>query len=284
MVLAALLALSSATPAAAGAVGELTFAYVIDFASETLFLHTVEQPGILEPIAPLPNPAGDQALIGGCDTLQEDNRLLYCIETKNEALFFTVDVGDGTVNVLGPANALAGVFTALAVDPTTSVFYTVEVDLFANRALLYTVDPATGFATLVTADPITNVVGATGAAFDAAGQLYLYDTFTGNLLAVDKTTAVGTVIGPTGFESNFNASLDFSADGTCYLWGRDGTVNELRTCDPTTGATVLVGGVGVESPGGNLSLTGAALASPDQPIFSDGFESGDTVAWSGLVE
>lgn len=270
----------TADPVAAGS-GGTTHAYVVDVTTETLYRHDLDDPGILNPVAPLSSPGG--TIIGGCDTLSESSRLLYCIDASVPATLLTIDLDDGATTTLGsPDPGLLGVFTALATEPTSGTLYATAVDLVAGFSNLYTLDIQNGTPTLV--GRITNAAGVTAAAFDPAGQLYVYADESDFLVAVDASTAVGTVIGSTGFDSFFNVSLDFSADGTCYFWGRNALdINELRICDPSTGATIPVGDVGVTSPGGFLGLSGGALVLAPPVIFADGFESSDTSAWSASV-
>ena len=281
---ATLAALCAAAPAPAGAGPDgaaAAWAYVVEIDNDLLARHRLDQPGTLETVAPLISP--NQEFIGGCETLPSSPGLLYCIESPSppaSAAVFTVDLFDGTVTPLGLATADPfSIFTDLATDPTTGTLYATATGI--SFSLLYTIDAATGDETLV--GEITNVAFVTAAAFDNAGQLYVYEADNGNLLAVDKTTGAGTVIGPTGFPSaNNDASLDFAGDGTCYYWRLDGASGsiELHTCDPATGAATLVGAVGDVFPGGTPQITAAVVV---ELVFADGFESGDLSAWSASV-
>ena len=109
------------------------------------------------------------------------------------------------------------------------------------------------------------------------------------LLAIDKKTAAGTIIGPLGFNARFGQAMDFDhTDDTCYLFAFNGDSleGELRTCNITTGAATLVGLIGsTTNPGEFNQWLAGSVRTPDgdPPIFADGFESTDTSSWSSTV-
>ena len=110
-----------------------------------------------------------------------------------------------------------------------------------------TVDVATG---------ATSVVGTTGTfmtdiAFSPTGDLYGISF--SSLYAINKLTAVETLIGSLGTVSGTANALVFAADGTLYMAG-----NTLYTVNTGTGATASVGAIGFQS-AGDLAFVGGEL-------------------------
>ena len=109
----------------------------------------------------------------------------------------------------------------------------------------------------------------TDIAFSPSGELFGV-TFT-HLYRIDPTTAVSELIGSLGIDA-FNA-LDFAPDGRLFLASRNSTL--LRTVNTRTGATTVVGDMGVFSSGdlafdrssGNLFLS--AALSPNDNLSND---------------
>ena len=219
---------------------------------------------------------------GGFDTL-------YCVEGTGG--FFTVDSTTGVQTLIGTASVQEpdDVITGLASDPTTGTMYMVATSETtpgsgdcATDSGLYTIDLATGAATRIGAIPDLSCVIA--AAFDNSGQLYAYGVVSDNLVSIDKTSGASTIVGPLGFNANFAQGMDFdAATDTCYLFAYNdsapsGSEGELRTCDTTTGSTSFVGTLG--GVGSFSEISGAGIATSGAAVFVDGFESGNTSAWS----
>ena len=213
---------------------------------------------------------------------------LYCLEGSGGV--FSVDTTSGAQALIGVAATQApdAVFTGLASDPITGVMYAVATSESApgtgdcaDDSGLYTLDLTTAVATRV--GPIPDLSCVIAAAFDNSGQLYAYGVVNDNLVAIDKTSGASTVLGPLGFNANFAQGMDFDGStNTCYLFAYNndnapGFEGELRTCDPQTGSTLLVGGLG--APGAQSEISGAGIARPTG-LFIDSFESGDTSAWT----
>ena len=75
------------------------------------------------------------------------------------------------------------------------------------------------------------------------GTLFGTDAARGNLLSINPTTGVGTVIGPTGVMSVPALAIDPNT-GILYVGEGQGSPN-LYTVNPTTGAATLVGNTGL---------------------------------------
>ena len=236
-------------------------------------------------------PNGD--LVQGCDfDAFGDFDTLYCVEGGGG--FFTVDTTTGAQIPVGVAviQQPDDVVTGLASDPTTGVMYMVATSEStpgsgdcATDSGLYTIDITTAVATRIGTIPDLSCIIAAG--FDNSGQLYAYGVVSDNLVSIDKTSASSTVIGPLGFNANFAQGMDFdAATDTCYLFAYNddapgGSEGQLRTCDTSTGSTAFVGTLG--GAGSFSEISGAGIIGANALIFTDGFESGDTSAWSSTV-
>jgi len=116
------------------------------------------------------------------------------------------------------------------------------------------VETSTGALTLVGQ---TGLGGATpDIAFDIAGRLYGVKGGGGggtpppsNLIAIDKTTGAGTVIGLTGIDgiSGLGSQAFLAQAAKNVLYGSTGSAGggDLLTIDPATGAGALVGATGI---------------------------------------
>lgn len=252
-------------------------------APETLTTLSVLGPGGIGP---------NGGLVQGCDFDSAGGfATLYCVEGSGG--FFTVDTATGAQTLVGVAAVQDpdDVATGLASDPTTGIMYMVATSEStpgsgdcATDSGLYTVDLATAVATRIGTIPDLSCVIA--AAFDNSGQLYAYGVISDSLVSIDKTSGASTVIGPLGFNANFAQGMDFDAGtNTCYLFAYNddapgGSEGELRSCDTTTGATTFIGTLG--GVGSFAEISGAGIVASG-PIFVDGFETGDTTAWSGTT-
>ena len=240
---------------------------------------------------------------------------MYLIESRSDTLW-AVDVDALEAELLGPLGVdWTSGGLGLALDGTV---YGYNV---ADRGL-YTIHPATGVATFVGADlephgldgfeihPMTGqALGlgadneiweidlATGeatfvleetrsnfnfgnAAFAPDGSLYVADWALDRLLTVDPVTGAVTVVGPFTLNASM-ASLAYRTGEDVLYALRDFDQADLLRIDPETGTAPLVGAV-AGLPVGDVAYTAATFA--PQTVFEDGFESGDTTAWSATVE
>ena len=117
-------------------------------------------------------------------------------------------------------------------------------------------------AEAIAADPINNLVY--GLATGSNPILMSYDVVTDTWGVVGATVVADG--GKAGLAYDPSAKVLFAAD-------RDGSRNLYRI-DPTTGSTTWIGATGLSS--GNLGL-----AFVSGLLFADGFESGNSNAWSG---
>jgi hypothetical protein len=124
----------------------------------------------------------------------DDTDVLYGVSW--EGVLFTIQTETGTDTTVGPTERF---LVGLAFDPTDGTLY---ASAGARIDAIYTVDKGTGAATFIGS---TGLGGSTpDLTFDAAGNLYGIKGgggSTNHLISIDKSTGVGTVIGPIGFRS-----------------------------------------------------------------------------------
>jgi hypothetical protein len=163
-----------------------------------------------------------------------DATTLWAIQGVNRGV---IDLTTGVFTVLGtitgPLNA-AGL--TAAVDGTT--WYIVENQPATPgpaQAVLWVGDITTGIFTQV------GVIGPQlfiDISIDATNRLFGMEIATDSLFSIDTATGAGTLIGPTGFATNFAQGMDFDWTtnilyATLYTGGGTGTFASL---DLTTGA------------------------------------------------
>jgi hypothetical protein len=128
--------------------------------------------------------------------------------------------------------------------------------------MLWTIDRATAATTLV--GPISNSIAIIDIAFNSLGQLYGIDIATDALVAIDKTTGQGSVIGSIGFNANYASGLAFDLQtdvlyfATIEDFGGFNVVQEMWTVDTTTGAATLLGPVSTTP--GEIQVDAFAIA------------------------
>ena len=210
---------------------------------------------------------------------------LYSLDYFSNSLV-SVDTSDGTVTVIGSSIPLGGeTWTGLTYDFTTGTWYGSSTSIV--RSTLYTIDPATGTATVI--GEITGSPGNIDVSADNTGQLYGYDIVNDSWFSIDKNTGAGTLIGLLGFDANFAQGMDFDpATNICYMGAYNNSVGqgELRTVDITTGNTTLVGAFSSQevtamgipgSIGGWLSVapTSGTVAIGDSVLMATRFDATD---------
>ncbi|MCI0578513.1 MAG: carboxypeptidase regulatory-like domain-containing protein, partial [Chloroflexi bacterium] len=210
-----------------------------------------DTPGTLNVIGTI---GGDHFV--GADFLNGDFSTLYVLDDDADQ-FVAIDTATAGVTVIGTSTAAGEDWTGMANDPTGGVLYA-SSSACSISSSLYTIDVATGAATLV--GSIGSGTCIIGIAVDAAGQMYGVDLIADNLLSIDKATGTGTVIGSIGYDANFSQGMDFDeATGTLFLaaYNNSSGTAELRIADTATGNSTLVGPLGTP---GTLEMTTMAVA------------------------
>lgn len=143
-------------------------------------------------------------------------------------------------SLVGPTGARNGVDAGLEYDPSTATLYNMQGT--GGSSSLYTIDIATGAATLVG----TNAVFGDGLAIDSSGQAYTADfIFQDGLYTVDLNTGAATFVG--GFNiGNVSLQAGLAFDGSDVLWAitSGGAIYSIDTATgaATFSASVSVGG------------------------------------------
>lgn len=139
---------------------------------------------------------------------------------------------------------------------------------------LYTIDTATGAATLVGATGFSHV---TALSFDpTTGMLYghVSDTFGSGdtqLISINPLTGAGTLIGTTGIQS---PDMAFRSDGTLFAWSEfsDGgnQIDDLFVINKVTATATFVGesGTGTSSTGMAFDANGTLFLKPGNGLLT----------------
>lgn len=166
--------------------------------------------------------------------------------------------------------------TGLAFLDGQTPFYLSTSHDSSSESLLYTVDPASGAATLVGPMGVALMIEI---AINAEGAMYGHSVDTDSIYSIDPATGVATLVGPTGYDANFAQGMAFDrSTGVLYAWlYQGGGVNTFATIDLATGAATPV----ATPPLGEYE---GAITSPgiSDRIFRDGFDARmDTVLVHG---
>jgi len=197
--------------------------------------------------------------------------ILFAATGNNSANILAIDPHTGQEFLVG--NFGSGL--VMGIEFINGVLYgTYETLPTATASDLVIVDQSTGALTTIGSTGFQLVEGL---AYDRPNGV-LYGVTSGpaggDLITIDMTTGAGTLVGATGF--THVAALEFNHNG--LFAGIDmntgGTGGTLITIDPVTGAGTAVGQTRWSA------LTGLSFY---PLLFGDGFESGDTAAWSMTV-
>ncbi|MGC9361463.1 MAG: choice-of-anchor D domain-containing protein, partial [Candidatus Syntrophosphaera sp.] len=188
--------------------------------------------------------------------------------------YWLIDTATGAGTNLGNVGAA---LTGIAYDDNSGTLYGVGNNGVDN---LYTLNPATGLATLV--GTITGNTGGLiiGIAYDnTADILYAVDLGLDALFTVDPVTLVATMVGYLGIDLNYAQDIAFDQDtGNLYLAGYAGS-GALYWINTTNGAAYKIGDFqgGWEMTGFAIPF-GMELGVPDLTIGADG-----TLSWTAVT-
>lgn len=177
---------------------------------------------------PPPGPTGASSLLG--------------LNPGNGAIISSVLISDGT-NGISIAD--------LAVQPVTGVLYGIRspLDQLNGQGKLYTINKATGLATLVgdTGDYFASI------AFSPAGTLYMAsaDLNAGTMINTSLKTlnpANAAILSTVNAPEFYGALAVRPEDGV--IFAGNGDVHQLFTLNPNTGAETLIGDTGLNFVGG----------------------------------
>ncbi|HJU38344.1 MAG TPA: DUF4394 domain-containing protein [Tahibacter sp.] len=188
--------------------------------------------------------------VGTVDFRDGDYSTLYSLIGWNPAALITVATDDGQRADVGQSNAPGreGWF-GMTFDSTTGTLYGATSQFYLDydgnfycgpNAYLYRINPDVGTPRLI--GQVGNDLCLLDIATNANGEMFGIDTQSDALIAIDKTTGAGTVVGPLGVPITPYAGLDFDeAANVLYLavWNSASMQSELRTVDTTTGASTF---------------------------------------------
>ena len=193
--------------------------------------------GFLNSAAALTNFGPSSASLFGAMEF-DNNGVLYCIAVAVGSPLQTLDTTTGALTTLGSITGIGSEqVLGMSFNPVNNKMYISTITGALDN--LYTLDLTTRVATLV---------GNTGQnmfdiGFNSTGLCYGI-SITDNLISINPATAVGTVIGPIGFDANFIQGICFdrSTDTLWYAaYNNTAAAGQLRTVNLTTGATTLIG-------------------------------------------
>jgi hypothetical protein len=166
----------------------------------------------------------------------------YYIVTVEPALY-QLDPSTGAISLIGPITGMgADQPNGISYNPANSTYYMVSSNNF------FSLDISSRVATLVGA--LNNTGGLmVDLCFDASGTCYAYDLGLDNAYTVNVSTGNATLLGALGYDANYGQGMAYDFEtSTIYLsaFNNTTTTGQLRTMNPTTGATTLVTDWGFE--------------------------------------
>lgn len=209
--------------------------------------HTVTVTGNITNVIYADDVAGDGKLYG------LDNTGRSLVRVKNNG---AVEIVGGLVNI-----PVASTLSGLSWNSTTGKMHAIA------GVELYTVDLATGVATLVA--PITGMTTPIWIEIDNAGNAFSADITTDKLYSVNLSTAAATEIGNLGVNLQFAQEADFNKEtNQLYMASyTGGGVGGIYTINTSTGAATLVGDTTVD----NAEYTMFSIANTVEPVLNKAF-------------
>jgi hypothetical protein len=212
------------------------------------------------------------APVSGVDFRDGDFSRLYSLSggLGSQGLIY-VDPATGARSDVGPAEpGWRQAWSDLSFDSSNGALYAASVDFFVDddgrafcgpNSTLWRVNADVGTPRRI--GTIRSDGCVMGLATNANGEMFGVDTQNDTLLAIDKTTGAGTVVGPLGFNAQGQQGLDFDEkSNVLYLatLNLDSQQSELRSVDTLTGATTWLATVN-DGNGGFVDLISLALES-----------------------
>lgn len=216
--------------------------------------------------------AAQDAPVSGVDFRDGDfSRLYSLMGGLGSQWLLYVDPATGARGDVGPAEpGWRQAWTDLSFDSSNGVLYAATVDFYVDddgvaycgpNSTLWRVNVDAGTPRRIGAIRSDGCV--MGLATNANGEMFGIDTQNDTLLAIDKTTGAGTVVGPLGFNAQGQQGLDFDEESNVlYLatLNLDSQQSELRSVDTHTGATTWLATVS-DGSGDFVDLISLALES-----------------------
>ncbi len=183
----------------------------------------------------------------------------------------TIDLVSGLFTNTGFNNLPLGGLTGLSSDPDGTTWWASVYDGTANTEL-WTGDAVTGVFTLV---GIMDAGIHIDISVDANGDIFSHKINDESIYAISGSTGAATLIGPTGFPSNYAQGMDFDwANNTLYATIFDAIVGpplvilgDFCSIDVTTGVATMLDTTATL--GGEYEMTFQAAGVPGFPTFCD---------------
>jgi len=161
---------------------------------------------------------------------------MYDIAYDAKGNLYGVDGASGVSNLwkINPANGSAQEIGSLGASVNSLVFSD-SGTLYAAGSALYTINTATGHATMVGTANLSGYASAGDLAFDASGNLDL-SASNGDLVRINTTTGAASLIGAMGFDEVYG--LAEGPDGVLY--GMANSTSQIFSINPATGQGTLL--------------------------------------------
>lgn len=187
-------------------------------------------------------------IAGATSAIAQDPIALYATDGRScsPSTLYQLDPADGSIISTIGSTGVSGM-TSLAFHPVTGVMYGITTGGNGCNSNLYTVDLATGVATLVGPTGIPR--GKPDATFRADGTMFTYSTNDNYLYTVNLNTGALSPIGNTTVGA-WDISLTFE-DGTLVMTDGD----TIYTVDTTTGLASSVTSLGTGVNDSSMSTT-----------------------------
>ena len=206
----------------------------------------------------------------GAAGVNRSNLTIRGIDNSNNA--YTVDKRSGVYTQMGVINAPAGEsWTGIEYNAANGMWYGISTDGVNDISHVSVIDfPG------MTATPIgnTGLRLPIALAIDDKGVGYTYDIDDDNAYRIDMDTGSATLLGSIGFDANFGQGMAWDPNSQqLYLaaLNADITDTEIRTMNPVTGNTTLIGRVepGFTTQLGYGTIPLSSLLDTDVNAFSE---------------
>ncbi|MBN2571431.1 MAG: T9SS type A sorting domain-containing protein [Ignavibacteriales bacterium] len=181
-------------------------------------------------------------------------------------LLLSIDTTLGILDTIGPMVPYgSGVWLSMTYDFSTGNMF--ALSSYSSFSILYTVNLLNGNLTLV--DTVAGLGYLVGLSADNNGQLYAVDILVDAFYKIDKTTAVATLIGNTGYSGNGGQDIEFDPETNILYYAASpasGNYGDLMVIDVVTGEAYMLG----EFPDHNR-VTGFGIPGTRSTILSLGY-------------
>ncbi|MFO7998759.1 MAG: hypothetical protein R6U86_07240 [Bacteroidales bacterium] len=162
----------------------------------------------------------------------------YFAADNSSRVLYEVDFSGNTLQPVAPITGIISGQTITGMTyhrPSGTMYFSTSN---GSVSALYTINLATGVLTPI--GQITNCPIAIDLAINEDGELFTVEIANDNLVKINPTTGVGTIVGPLGLNANFAQSMDFDDNTGALYWAAYSLGGQIRIIDTDTGGSVLV--------------------------------------------